>query len=58
MNFPVALIFAVKSVDDHFAGARPDAPVVPHAERRPRAFKIRARVARSLVRAAGAIAPA
>ncbi|GIE89993.1 hypothetical protein [Actinoplanes regularis] len=58
MNFPVALIFAVESVDDHFAGARPDAPVVPHAERRRRTFEIRARVARSLIRAAQVIAPA
>ncbi|GGN97301.1 hypothetical protein GCM10010112_89420 [Actinoplanes lobatus] len=57
MNFPVAIITAVASARHEAESARPEAPIVPHTERPRRTRRIRAGLARGLIRAAHAIAP-
>jgi hypothetical protein len=54
---PMAMILATNGTRDQAFNALPDAPVVPEFDRRPRAERPRAALARVLARAAQAVAP-
>ncbi|WP_433305741.1 hypothetical protein ACQP2F_18895 [Actinoplanes sp. CA-030573] len=57
MNLPIAVIIGVDQVRRQFADAAPDAPARPEVERVPRVHRVRAALARGLIRLARSIAP-
>jgi hypothetical protein len=57
MELPTALIIGVNQVSRQFAECAPDAPAVPEAERVPGPRRIRAALARGLIRLAHTLAP-
>ncbi|GAA3155014.1 hypothetical protein GCM10010466_52450 [Planomonospora alba] len=58
MEMPAAFVLALDGVRREHAAALPGAPVVPHTERPRRTRRVRAALARGLIRAAHVIEPA
>jgi hypothetical protein len=58
MLMPTAFVMSINAVRDEVNSARPDAPTVPHRDRRPRGRMLRVALAGALTRAARAVAPA
>jgi hypothetical protein len=63
MLMPTAFVMSINAVRDEVNSARPNAPTVPHRERRPRVRRsprghaVRHAIAGALSRAARAVAP-
>ena len=57
MELPTAMIIGVDQVSRRFAECAPDAPAVPEIVHEPRARRVRAALARGLIRLGHAVAP-
>ena len=57
MQLPIAMIVAVRAVEQESASARPHAPVVPEQVAEPRFRRTRDALARALYASARAVAP-